>query len=121
MNDKGFTLIEVLGVFTVLAIIMMISLPMITKTLKNNDTSKYDEFKESVAMAAETYYENNRELYESSMTGTGSKISITVGTLKSEGLISDIPTKPNGSTITDSMVVEAVMQADGTIIYTFKG
>lgn len=120
MSKKGFTLIELLGVFTVLAIIMVISLPAITKNLKNNDIKKFDSFKESAALATETYIESNRDKYPSLKTA-GSTVNITIGTLKQENLLTDIPKKPDGTIITDSMVVKVTVNSDLTLKYEFQG
>ena len=121
VKNRGFTLVEVLGVFTILAIILLISLPAVTKTLQNNQINEYDAFKVSVESAAETYFETYRAHFQSSMSATGNTMSISIATLKSEGLITDVPKKPNGSTITDTMVVKATVQSDGTIKYEFQG
>ena len=43
-NNKAFTLIEVVGVITVLSLILLVSLPAITSTLKRNEQRKYDEY-----------------------------------------------------------------------------
>ena len=121
MKDRGFTLVEVLGVFTILAIILLISLPAVTKTLQNNQVSEYDTFKKTVEVAAETYFENYRSNFESSMSTAGNSMTISIAVLKSEGLITEIPDKPDGSKITDTMVVKATVESDGTIKYEFQG
>lgn len=120
MRNKGFTLIEMLGVFTVLAIIMVISLPAITKNLKNNDVKKFDSFKDSAALATETHIESNRAKYPTLKTA-GSVVNITIGTLKNENLLTDIPDKPDGTKITDTMIVKVTVNSDLTLKYEFQG
>lgn len=121
MNKRyGFTLIEMLGVFTVLAIIMVISLPAITKNLKKNETNKYNAFVKDVELAAETYIETHRDSY-TALNNVGGTATITIGTLKTENLITDVPKKPNGSTISDSATVKITVNSDKTFTYTFQG
>lgn len=116
----GFTLIEMLGVFTVLAIIMLISLPAITKNLKKNEMTKYDAFIKDVELATETYIETHRDSY-TVLNNVGGTVNITIATLKNENLITDVPKKPNGSTISDSAVIRVTVNSDKTFTYQFQG
>lgn len=116
----GFTLIEMLGVFTVLAIIMLISLPAITKNLKKNEVNKYDAFVKDVELATETYIETHRDSY-TALNNVGGSVTITIGTLKSENLITDVPKKPNGTTISDSATIKVTANSDKTFTYQFQG
>lgn len=119
MNKKGFTLVELLAVFTIISIIMLIGLPSITKNLKNNENKKYENFKETVILATETYIENNRDLYP--LTTVGQTLTVTIGTLKSEGLIREVPEKPDGTKILDTTTVKVTVNSDKTLRYEFQG
>lgn len=105
VNDSGFTLIEVLAVFTILAIILSIGLPELTKTIKNNDVKKCENFKKTVEMAAEVYYESKKNVVT----------PISVTELKQLGYLKDT----NEIEITNTMVVN-VTSEDGVKEYTFS-
>ena len=46
MNKKGFTIMELLATIVILAMIMMMIFPSITKLLKNNDEKKYQTYED---------------------------------------------------------------------------
>lgn len=119
MKQKGFTLIEMIAVFTIISIIMVVGLPAITKNLKKNDQKEYDQFKKTVELAAETYVEDNRDVYP--LDSVGETATVSIGTLKEENLINDIPDKPDGSGITDDMEVKVTVNSDKTLKYEFQG
>lgn len=119
LRNWGFTLIEMLGVFTILAIIMIISLPAITKNLKKNEVNKYEAFIKSAELAAETYIESHRESYPS-LNNVGGSATVTLELLKSENLIDDIPKRPDGSTISTATTIRAYVNNDKIITYTYQ-
>ncbi len=119
MNQKGFTLIEMLAVFIIISIIMAIGLPAITKNLKKNGEKEYEQFLTTVELAAETYVESNRDMYP--LNTVGQTATVTIGTLKDENLIQSVPDKPDGTKITDSMTVKVTVNSDKTLTYTFQG
>ena len=53
MKKKGFTLVEMLGILVVLTIIVVISVPAITSSLKKANQQKYDNWLEKFSIAAE--------------------------------------------------------------------
>ena len=119
MNKNGFTLVELLAVFTIISIILLVGLPSITKNLKNNENKKYENFQETVILATETYIESNRDLYP--LTTVGQTLTVTIGTLKSEGLIREVPEKPDGTKILDTAKVKVIVNSDKTLRYDFQG
>lgn len=119
MNRKGFTLIEMLAVFIIISIIMAVGLPAITKNLKKNSEKEYEQFLTTVELATETYIEDNRDKYP--LNTAGQTATVTIGTLKEENLIQDVPDKPDGTKITDSMTVKVTVNSDKTLTYTFQG
>lgn len=119
MKEKGFTLIEMLAVFIIISIIMVVALPAITKNLKGNSKKEYTEFIKTVELATEVYVEDNREMYP--LNTVGATATITIGTLKEENLIDNIPNKPDGTEITDDMTVKVTVNSDYTLKYEFQG
>lgn len=59
----GFTLIEVIAVIILLSIILLVSLPALSSTLKNTKEKKYQEFLNDLYIATETYITMNNELF----------------------------------------------------------
>ena len=52
---KGFTLVELLAVVTIMGVILLISVPNITKQLKKTNSNRYSEFVEDLFLATESY------------------------------------------------------------------
>lgn len=61
---KGFTLVELLAIFSIMASIMLLSIPSITSMLKKAEESKIKTFEENVFLAAEAYISGNRDNYQ---------------------------------------------------------
>lgn len=56
---KGFTMIEILAVFTVTAIILLVSVPFITNMLKQGNNNSEETFLNSVYIATEAYIQDD--------------------------------------------------------------
>lgn len=75
---KGFTLVELLGVFVILSIIVLVTFPYATGLLKNTKDSEYERFEKNLFLATEAYIESNSEIYSQfSENGTIDYISIS--------------------------------------------
>lgn len=59
----GFTLIEVIAVVILLSIILLVSLPALSSTLKNTKEKRYQEFLNDLYIATEAYITMNDELF----------------------------------------------------------
>lgn len=62
-NQKGFTLVETLGVIVILSIIMLIAVPAITASTGQMSSSYYQNLEKLVLISAKDYYRDNRSLY----------------------------------------------------------
>ncbi len=78
---KGFTMIELLAVFTLLGIILLITLPKMTATLKKSDKSSYDNFIKTIELATEAYVVDNVTIIN------GEEISIPLSTMIDSGYL----------------------------------
>ena len=84
MNDKGFTLIEVIAIMVVLVAIFLIGFPTLTNMLKSEDDNKYNNMVDNLCIAGKTYmYSNMDEFEELSMVG--SEIVLQIDELISYG------------------------------------
>ena len=62
MNKKGFTLVELLAVISLLGIVGLISVPIISNTLKNSSKNAFKQTLNSIIDAGKNYNaENNYE------------------------------------------------------------
>ena len=52
---KGFTMVELLAVFTLLGILLLFSVPQITSMLKKGSNESYESFKKNIYLATESY------------------------------------------------------------------
>lgn len=82
---KGFTLVELLAVIVILGLLALIAVPTVTKTIKNYRQNLYDVQLSNIKDAAKTWAsEDITRLPED-----GSTKMVTLGTLKSDGLVDD--------------------------------
>lgn len=90
---KGFTMIEILAVFTVTAIILLITVPLITGMLKKSDDGEFKAFKETVFIAAEAYI-NDGSLIEVNNTKE-EPAAITINELITSGYLKSTVKNPH--------------------------
>ena len=116
MNKKGFTLVEMLGILVVLSMIIVISVPAITGSLKRSKQEKYDNWLKSLYIAAEEYTESHRqEFYEVNAGGT-SYLSIQL--LLDQGYLKESVVDPeSGNDITDVAIIKITVNSDKTLKY----
>ena len=55
MNNKGFTLLEMMGVLILLTVILMVVIPNITNTIKKSNLDQLKEYENTVCLGAKTY------------------------------------------------------------------
>lgn len=82
---KGFTLIEMLGIITVLAVVLLVTFPVMNNALKKMKENTNDGFKKNLKISAEAYVELNKEKnIELKNTGT---TTVTVQELYDSNLL----------------------------------
>lgn len=60
MNNKGFTLLEVILVVAILGVITLIIVPSVSSLLNKNKSEQYENLKKSIISAAKMYVSDNR-------------------------------------------------------------
>ena len=60
---KGFTLIEMLGIITVLAVVLLVTFPALNQSLKTMQENKDNNTLKNLRVSAESYIELNRKNY----------------------------------------------------------
>jgi len=85
-KNKGFTLVELIAVITLLSLIVLVSVPVIINTLSNSEQKEYEKFEQMIENAAELYLERNRDLYPN-FAEIGDVIDINAEILIDEGYL----------------------------------
>lgn len=99
---KAFTLIEMLAVIIVISIIMLILIPVVTRNLSDSKENVYNNLiNKMISATSDWMIKNSDDLPEE-----GESISITLGMLQSEGLIStDLKNPKTDSLFPSDMVI----------------
>ena len=82
MKKKGFTLVELLGVITILGIIALIIIPVVENSNKRIKKKAYEKQKDAIILALKDYRTSTPELFY-----TTDVVNITLGELKELGFI----------------------------------
>ena len=61
--NKGFTLVELLAIISILALIFLVSFPNFMSMTRKDEAKKYEEMEESLCLAGKTYIYNHMEEY----------------------------------------------------------
>ena len=106
LNNKGFTLIEVLAVIVILSILMAIMVPSVGNIMKKNKADNYQNLEDSIISAAKIYISDNR-------------YQITVGNCDDSNK-ADIESI-NNVTLTDSKITIQTLANAGNLKTTSDG
>ncbi len=94
INNKGFTLVELLAVLVILIAISSIAIPTISSSLERSKTKQDDSKKKLLVSAAELYVTDNRNAISDNIrTNSLTSCKIDFNELKNSGYIDDDATK----------------------------
>ena len=85
-KNKGFTLVELIGIIIILGLTIIIGVPSLLNTLKSNENTEYETFKETLYLATETYISDNINSLEN-FSVSGDTITISIESLIDSKLI----------------------------------
>lgn len=121
LNNKGFTLVEVLAVVALLAIIGLIAVPNVLSAIQTSKQSSYDIMIEDILIAGQSLFEEldyaKGTLYQYDSTGkTENKITITeydnekiintnLQTLVSNGFLTGINNDTSSSSNQNKLII----------------
>lgn len=95
---RGFTMVELLAVFTLTGVILLLSLPKLTSMLKKSNDEEYQKFLSSIYIATEAYVTNN---------DIEVPTSVTIGDLISSGFLKSTLVNPkNNKTVADQSNID---------------
>lgn len=110
LNNKGFTLVELLGVIIILMAILYLAIPSLTSSVERSKRNQFEQKKELIISAG--------ELYISDIKTTKRKCRITLDKLKNEDYLSGI-TIINPFNDKEEIKGEVIYNKDSADIYTF--
>lgn len=99
MNNKGFTLVEVLATIAILSILMGISIPIVTKYIDKAKAESDEEMTETVKKATVSYIQANKDLAPKE---DGSSIDVSVNDLYKNKYITEELVNSNKESCMDS-------------------
>lgn len=102
---KGFTMVELLAVFTIMGVIMLLSIPHITSLLKKNSEQSYETFLSNISIACEAYVEDNNIVISNGQTK-----EITLKKLIESGFLrSTVKNPKNDLNVSDDININKVV------------
>lgn len=93
MNKKGFTLVELLAIVVILAVIMVVAAPNMTKQIKKSEEESQNILNQKIENASKLYAAK----YYASKLVNGNKVTFTLNDLEQDGLI-NLKDKCDGKT-----------------------
>lgn len=115
MKNKGFTLIEMLGIITVLALLLILTFPNLNKSLKQTKENNTKNYINNLKVSAEAYIELNRERYPELDNANGT-VQIKVQDLYDANLMKG---QYDGIDLNGNITI--VKQIDGTLKFFYEG
>ena len=86
-NKNGFTLIELIAVIFIMGIMLILSLPQVSKIQQANKNKKYETYEKSIERGAKLYTDSNaRDMFGNNNSGC---VTIPYSALKSSNVIKD--------------------------------
>lgn len=106
MNNKGFTLIELILVVAIIALLTLVFTPNVVTLINKNNTNTYNDTIKSVENAAKIYVSDNR--YDLGITCTNNKVNISIDKLIETGDLTKMPVNPCKNQALDFTTTETV-------------
>ena len=104
MKKDGFTMIELLAVFTLTGIILLIALPQLTSMLKKTNDEEYQTFLNNIYIATEAYIEDKQIQISSGST-------VAIQQLIQSGFLKSTLVNPkNNKTVSDSSNINKIIK-----------
>ena len=119
MNNKAFTLVELIAIIVVLAAIFLVSFPTLINTVKSDEIKKYDDMVEDLCLAGESYIYNNIDEF-SELSTKGSTVYLNISTLIDYGSVNkDIKNPKTNEMINSDYIIFNVL-GDNSMSCNYK-
>ena len=110
MNNKGFTLIELVGIVLILAAIFLVSFPALLNMTKADEEKSYNTMITDLCLAGESYIYSNMEDFNN-LSVIGSNININIDELILYGNVdSDLKNPKTKASVSQDRLVYTVLQ-----------
>lgn len=117
-NNKGLTLVELLAVIVIIGILSSLAVTAISKLLDRSTENYYKDQEDNIALAAQTYTNDNRNLLPFKTTAPDNTTTIRLRELIDKGYIKTVKDKSGDDcNITNSYVT---ITKNSTEDYTYK-
>ena len=118
MNNKGFTLIELIATIVIIALVSLLAYPSIRKAMASNNATSCKYYEKSLVMAAKSYIQKEgTDIIESNGGTFPTSLNITMQTLINTGYIDAYNDK--NTQIQDSPNI-VVKYNSATYTYTYE-
>ena len=114
MKKKGFTLLELLAVIVILSLILVIAVPSVNRYIKQSKEKAYNTQISTIIEAAQAYASANSGLLPRKEEFV---VKITLGQLKSSGLIKEEVKNPNDDKYFDDALTIEIKKKGETYNY----
>ena len=114
MKKKGFTLVELLAVIIILSLVLVIAVPSVNKYIKQSKEKAYNTQISTIIEAAQAYASANSGLLPRKEEFV---VKITLGQLKSSGLIKEEVKNPNDDKYFDDALTIEIKKKGETYTY----
>lgn len=119
MKNKGFTLVELMGVIVLLGILVLIAVPAITGVLKSSKDDLYESQLKTIETAARNWASDEENI--SKLPDSGSCIYVELGTLKKGEYVDlNIKNPKTEKEFNDTATVVIISRASGKKKLTFE-
>lgn len=109
--NKGFTLIELIGTIVILSLVVLIAVPVISKSLNKGVKDADEQFKKNVELAAENWSSDNKDQLPKN---EGENKKVQTSTLKLEGYLDGNIVKPSDNTSLEGSCVIITRKNEAT-------
>ncbi len=110
MNNKGFTLIEVLGVLFIFALIMTVVLPSFHSTLSVSKEETYKIMKNNIISVSYDYIQEcNQGLIDCNFSFEYNN-RFSAGVLKEQGYFQNMDSPIDGKDLSECLILEASIE-----------
>ena len=118
MNKKGYTLIELLAVLSIIAVILLIAVPSVTKQITGIEDNNYKQFKQNIYLAAESYINSKPDEFFNLKEDNG-EACIDVEYLVYEGWIKSTTVNPKTNEKVSLNSSIKIVNINGEYRYTY--
>ena len=118
MENKGFTMIELLAIITVLATILLVSFPTLINMTRRDKERKYSDLEKTLCKAGETYIYNNKDLFPE-INKAEEIFYLRISNLMEEELVNKSETNPKTEKSITSNLLKYEVKSDKSLSCTY--